>query len=297
MILLMKKQFYKPLIIIGISIIALEILGVAFLKIYLFINDFNLTKKNLEIYQKLAENYQILVENKIQENLALQQELAQQEAEVGNFRLQLNSLTENVNTIVKLRNLDEELLKKYSKVYFLNENYVPKTLLQIDPQYVNNTEEQYIHGNVLPFLYALLENAKKDGIDLKIRWGYRSFWEQASIKSSSAMTYGSGINKFVADQGYSEHQLGTTMDFTTTEYNGNASLFHKTKPYQWLLDNAYKYGFILSYPENNKYYVFEPWHWRFVGIKLATKLHEENKYLYDLEQNEIDQYLIYIFDW
>jgi len=54
--------------------------------------------------------------------------------------------------------------------------------------------------------------------------------------------------------------------------------FNKTKAYQWLLNNAYKYGFILSYPENNEYYIYEPWHWRFVGIKLATKLHNENKF-------------------
>jgi len=293
----MKKQFYKPLIIIGIGIIALEIFGVAFLSIYLFINNFNLTKKNLEIYKKLVNGYQVLIGNKIQENLFLQQQLAQQEAEVGNFRVQLSSLKENVNTIVKLRNLDEELLKKYSKVYFLNENYVPKTVLQIDPQYVTNSKEQYIHANVLPFLYALLEDAKKNGIDLKVRWGLRSFLEQYKLKTVDVMIYGSGANKFTADQGYSEHQLGTTVDFTTTEYNGNTSLFHKTKAYPWLLDNAYKYGFILSYPENNKYYIFEPWHWRFVGIKLAAKLHDENKYFYDLDQRDIDQYLIYIFDW
>ena len=293
----MKKQFYKPLIIIGIGIIALEIFGVAFLSIYLFINNFNLTKKNLEIYKKLVNGYQVLIGNKIQENLFLQQQLAQQEAEVGNFRVQLSSLKENVNTIVKLRNLDEELLKKYSKVYFLNENYVPKTVLQIDPQYVTNSKEQYIHANVLPFLYALLEDAKKNGIDLKVRWGLRSFLEQYKLKTVDVMIYGSGANKFTADQGYSEHQLGTTVDFTTTEYNGNTSLFHKTKAYKWLLENAYKYGFVLSYPENNKYYVFEPWHWRFVGIKLAIKLHDENKYFYDLDQRDIDQYLIYIFDW
>jgi len=293
----MKKQFYKPLIIIGIGIIALEIFGVAFLSIYLFINNFNLTKKNLEIYKKLVNGYQVLIGNKIQENLFLQQQLAQQEAEVGNFRVQLSSLKENVNTIVKLRNLDEELLKKYSKVYFLNENYVPKTVLQIDPQYVTNSKEQYIHANVLPFLYALLEDAKKNGIDLKVRWGLRSFLEQYKLKTDDVMIYGSGANKFTADQGYSEHQLGTTVDFITSEFNGNSSSFYKTKAYPWLLDNAYKYGFILSYPENNKYYIFEPWHWRFVGIKLAAKLHDENKYFYDLDQRDIDQYLIYIFDW
>jgi D-alanyl-D-alanine carboxypeptidase len=150
---------------------------------------------------------------------------------------------------------------------------------------------------VLPFLYTLLSEAKKNNIDLKIKWGFRSFLEQYNIKSTDVVTYGSGANKFVADQGYSEHQLGTTVDFSTSEFNGNASLFYKTKAYQWLVDNAYKYGFVLSYPKNNKYYIYEPWHWRFVGIKLATTLHNENKYLYDLDQNEIDQYLLYIFDW
>ena len=193
--------------------------------------------------------------------------------------------------------MDPELLKKYSKVYFLNENYIPKSLLSIDPQYVNNSEEQYILANVMPFLYALLENAKKDGVDLKIKWGYRSFWEQHNLKLQDLMVYGSGANKFTADQGYSEHQLGTTVDFTTSKFNGSTPQFHKTKAYQWLLKNAYKYGFILSYPENNTYYVFEPWHWRFVGIRLAAKVHEENKYFYDLNQREIDEYLITIFDW
>lgn len=293
----MKKLLYKPLIIIGIVIIGLEILSILFSISYFLINNLKIEKRELAFYKNLTSNYQLILENKIQENLFLQQELAQQEAEVGNFRLQLNSLTENVNTIVKLRNLDEELLKKYSKVYFLNENYVPKAVLQIDPQYVNNSEEQYIHANVLPFLYTLLEEAKKNGIDLKIRWGFRSFLEQYKLKTDDVMIYGSGANKFTADQGYSEHQLGTTIDFTTNEFNGNSSSFYKTKAYQWLLDNAYKYGFILSYPENNNYYIFEPWHWRFVGIKLAAKLHDENKYFYDLDQRDIDQYLIYIFDW
>ncbi|MEK7495870.1 MAG: D-alanyl-D-alanine carboxypeptidase family protein, partial [Patescibacteria group bacterium] len=64
----------------------------------------------------------------------------------------------------------------------------------------------------------------------------------------------------------------------------------------WLTENAYKYGFILSYPKQNTYYRFEPWHWRFVGVALATKLHDGNKYFYDLSQREIDQYLVSIFD-
>ncbi len=293
----MKKQWYQPLITLGIVIIGLEVLSIVSSVGYFLITDFKLTKKSLAFYQNITKNYQLSLENKIKENELLKQQIAQQEQIVANLNSNLNSLAENVTQIVKLENLDEELLKKYSKVYFLNENYVPKSLTKIDSKYVDNAKDQYILTNVWPFLSALLSQAQKDGVDLKIRWAYRSFLEQYQLKTADVMTFGTGANKFTADQGYSEHQLGTTVDFTTSEFNGNSAKFAQTKAYRWLLENAYKYGFILSYPQNNKYYVFEPWHWRFVGIKLATKLHQENKYFYDLDQREIDQYLISIFDW
>jgi D-alanyl-D-alanine carboxypeptidase len=111
------------------------------------------------------------------------------------------------------------------------------------------------------------------------------------------MTYGTGANKFSADQGYSEHQLGTAVDFTTEELGADFSDFEDTDAYQWLLANAHRYGFILSYPKGNKYYIFEPWHWRFVGIRLAEELHATGKYFYDMDQRFIDNYLISIFDW
>jgi D-alanyl-D-alanine carboxypeptidase len=82
----------------------------------------------------------------------------------------------------------------------------------------------------------------------------------------------------------------------TTGLGGMLDGFDKTSAYQWMLNNAYKYGFILSYPKNNGYYVFEPWHWRFVGIKLATDLHSQGKNFYDLDQRTIDGYLVSVFD-
>ena len=111
------------------------------------------------------------------------------------------------------------------------------------------------------------------------------------------MTYGAGTaNSFSADQGYSEHQLGTTVDMITSGLGGVLDGFDTTKAYQWMLSNAYKYGFILSYPKNNNYYVYEPWHWRFVGIKFAKYLHDQKLNFYDLEQRTIDSYLVSIFD-
>ena len=113
------------------------------------------------------------------------------------------------------------------------------------------------------------------------------------------MTYGSGTaNQFSADQGYSEHQLGTTLDFTTPVIKGALLSFAKTTAYTWMNDNAYKYGFVISYPKQNTYYEYEPWHWRFVGRELATYLHniDNGGYFYQLDQRFIDTYLVKIFD-
>ena len=52
----------------------------------------------------------------------------------------------------------------------------------------------------------------------------------------------------------------------------------------------------MSYPKGNSYYVYEPWHWRFVGKELADDLYDENKKFYELDQREIDEYLLKIFD-
>ena len=291
-------MFTRRILIIIAAILILEGLYYAGFWYYYLNKELTRTKNNLEISNKFNEKLIIRLMELMNQNIDLRQQAEQAGQLVSGFKTQMDTLSQEVGTIVKLRNLDEELLQKYSKVYFLNENYVPKTVLAIDSQYLYNPDnDEYIHGNVLPFLYALLEAATKDSINLTVKSAFRSFYEQANIKTNYKMAFGSGANKFVADQGYSEHQLGTTVDFGTNEFNGNSSYFHESKAYQWLLNNAYKYGFILSYPKENTYYIFEPWHWRFVGIRLAAKLHEEGKYFYELDQRAIDDYLISIFDW
>jgi D-alanyl-D-alanine carboxypeptidase len=86
------------------------------------------------------------------------------------------------------------------------------------------------------------------------------------------------------------------MDFTTKGIGGGLDGFQSTPAYQWLLDHAHEYGFVLSYPANNSYYVFEPWHWRFVGEDLADDMHDGGAHFYDWDQRKIDSYLIKIFD-
>ena len=231
-------------------------------------------------------------------NDELNDELNEERERNDDFEDQIKDISKTVTNLDKLSKTDKELLQKYSKVYFLNEHYVPDRLVKIDSEYnFPSTDEEKIHANVLPFLERLLNRAERDGHDLKIISAYRSFSEQAVLKSGYKVTYGAGTaNQFSADQGYSEHQLGTTVDLTTTALGNAFEGIDKTEAYKWLLDNAHRYGFVLSYPENNAYYQFEPWHWRFVGEELAAKLHKDDDHFYDVEQREIDKYLIVIFD-
>ncbi len=210
----------------------------------------------------------------------------------------VGQITGTVSNLEKLSQTDPELLQKYSKVFFLNEHYAPERLVEIPKKYIySETETETIHARVWPFLEDLLDTAKADKIEIYVKSGYRSFAEQRATKTTYTVTYGAGTaNTFSADQGYSEHQLGSAVDFITTGLNGQLDGFEKTAAYQWLLANAHRFGFALSYPPKNAYYVFEPWHWRFVGVELASELRKTNKYFYDLSQRDIDSYLAKLFD-
>jgi len=231
------------------------------------------------------------------ENEELSEILEEEQEKISDFEKDIKSITKTVDTLEKLSKTDPELLQKYSKVYFLNEHYSPPELAEINTKFLaEKDEEELIHEEVEPFLDDMLEDALDDGINLKIVSAFRSFGEQSSLKSSYKVVYGAGsANQFSADQGYSEHQLGTAIDVTIAISTAFVN-FESTAAYEWLLDNAYKYGFVLSYPKNNVYYQFEPWHWRFVGEDLARDLDKKNMFFYDMDQRDIDKYLVGIFD-
>ncbi len=218
--------------------------------------------------------------------------------QLGNYQQQVSTVSSTVSTLQKLSNTDPQLLQKYSKVFFLNEYYAPAKLAAIPGAYeYSETKQLTLQADVWTHLQKLIDDAKASGVTMYVQSAYRSFNEQSALKSDYKIVYGAGTaNSFSADQGYSEHQLGTTVDLIAPGLGGALDGFDNTKAYTWLLSNAYRYGFVLSYPKDNKFYVFEPWHWRFVGIKLATDLHNQGKNFYDLDQRTIDTYLVNFFD-
>jgi LAS superfamily LD-carboxypeptidase LdcB len=305
------KRFLASIIPAGIVFFALG----GFI-IYEFMRISELTKNVGFLTTELASTTAMLVQNASQfsQNItdlsaktsglsntlsSAQQNINDVKTQVGGVEQTVGSISGTVGTLQKLSQIDPELLKKYSKVFFMNENYVPAHLANISDNYLYSSlrSEQFL-SEALPFLNSLFDSAKSQGIILYAKSAYRSFAEQQTLKSLYTVIYGAGTaNSFSADQGYSEHQLGTTLDFITTGLGGQlGNGFDSTEAYKWLIDNAYRFGFELSYPKGNSYYVYEPWHWRFVGVKLATFLHDNKLNFYGVDQREIDAYLANIFD-
>lgn len=281
-------EWKHPLVVPVLALLLVIALGAGayeYYVLYLANNSYAAQVKNLsgQLADASSTNQEL--------NDAYTQEKARNDAFAG----QINDLTGTVGTLDKLSKTDPQLLAKYSKVYFLNENYIPSSLSDISKEDTSDGKQHQFLTDALPHLEDMISDAKDDDVSILVLSSYRSFYEQAALKSSYKVTYGTGANAFSADQGYSEHQLGTAADLTTSALHNSLDGFDKTDAYAWLLKHAYRYGFILSYPAGNKYYIFEPWHWRYVGIQLATKLHDDKENFYDLDQRETNTYLIDLF--
>lgn len=310
----MKYQDIKNFLPVIISAGAVFLLLGGFL-VYAFARISTLTEYAVSLKTELASTTATLSRdtNQLSQNLAdlraqtvglsntlssTQQNIDAVKTQVGGVEQTVGSISGTVGTLQKLSRIDPELLKKYSKVYFMNENYVPAHLIDIpsDYRYSQTQSEQFL-TEAWPFLKSMFDSAKASGVMLYVKSAYRSFAEQQSLKSLYTVVYGAGTaNSFAADQGYSEHQLGTTVDLVTNGLGGKTEGFENTEAYKWLVANAHRFGFELSYPSGNNYYVAEPWHWRFVGVKLTSYLHDKKLNFYDMDQREIDTYLADTFD-
>ncbi len=125
-------------------------------------------------------------------------------------------------------------------------------------------------------LAQLTEAAEAAGEDLVVASAYRSFDEQHAIHAGLTALYGEETQRISARAGHSEHQLGTTVDFTNAEAEYRVwSAFESTGAYRWLHEHAQDYGFVQSYrrgKEEETGYRAESWHYRYVGAENARRL-------------------------
>lgn len=121
-------------------------------------------------------------------------------------------------------------------------------------------------------------DAKSLGLNLWIASGYRSYWTQNTLYNNYVAADGKEeADTYSARPGHSEHQTGLAFDLNSVE-----SSFANTDEGKWVKDNCYRYGLIIRYPkgkENITGYMYEPWHLRYVGVELATKLYNNGDWI------------------
>ena len=120
--------------------------------------------------------------------------------------------------------------------------------------------------------------AAVDGLNIYLSSGYRSYSTQNTTYNYYVSRDGvAKADTYSARPGHSEHQTGLAMDLNIIN-----DTFHNTKEAKWLASNCYKYGFILRYPKgktNETGYKYESWHFRYVGVDLATKLYNDGDWI------------------
>lgn len=166
--------------------------------------------------------------------------------------------------------------------------YTPTDLTVPDvPQRVPGNETMQMRKMTADALTQLFGGAKDAGFNLMVASGYRSYNYQLNLYNGYVSSIGQAqADKTSARPGYSEHQTGLSVDVEPTTRKCELDTCFGTMPEgQWVAANAYKYGFIIRYPSDKVSvtgYEYEPWHVRYVGVDLATEMH--NKGLSTLEE-------------
>ena len=115
--------------------------------------------------------------------------------------------------------------------------------------------------------FEMRDSAQKKGIELNVVSAFRSVERQTEIVRRK-LEDGKLIDDILqvsAAPGFSEHHSGRALDLTTPGSEPLEECFENTEAFAWLVDNASRYNFSLSYPRNNGQFIYEPWHWAFNG--------------------------------
>lgn len=162
-----------------------------------------------------------------------------------------------------------------NKYYKLNKDYEPE-LKAINKKYAIN-DRQLLTNEAKNAFEKMCEYARKEDIYIYSGSAYRSYSYQNTLYNNRVKQEGQEYaDKTAAKAGHSEHQTGLAIDVLNKKFEYIDS---DDKEYEWLIENAHKYGFILRYPkdkENITGYAYEPWHYRYITEEIATILKEKN---------------------
>ena len=218
-------------------------------------------------------------------------------------------------------NLDPAYLLLVNREHPLDSEFAPQQLTEEITCPTYRDKKISLESRVAIALYTMLAEMEADGVtDIAVTSGYRSYEYQEQLHRQYINSEKSGISpeayayfgpdyiqKNYIDQGLtrlteedalqvvqsysaipgaSEHQSGLCVDFVTSNAMLSES-FENTDAFQWLYQNAYRFGFILRYPSDKTQktgFSYEPWHFRFVGREAATELYFRNLTLEELSE-------------
>ena len=206
-----------------------------------------------------------------------------------NKKLDLSTIVRNINIHLDSKFYEVEFNTDTSKdtsmlvnkYYLLGSDYEPNDLVTISQTYSWGDQGSQKTRKVTYDAFLEMWNSAKEeqGYYLMVSSSYRSYNEQEIVynnyKDKKGQKYADGI---AARPGSSEHQTGLSLDIFS-KLNSNKNTFKDTETAKWLKDNAYRFGFILRYPEELVKvtgYNYESWHFRYVGKEIAKYIYENN---------------------
>ncbi|MBR2670151.1 MAG: M15 family metallopeptidase [Solobacterium sp.] len=171
---------------------------------------------------------------------------------------------------------NDSINKFVNKSYTIDSGYVPSDLRKVN---VRSNSDQTLRAEAADALEKMMGAALDEGLTLKLLSGYRSYKEQVSLYNTYLNRYGKAKTATMdAYPGGSEHQLGLAVDLGNV--SGKCELitcFVEYPTYTWLHEHAYEYGYIERYPQGKESItgiMFSPWHFRYVGIEEAKRIHD-----------------------
>lgn len=176
-----------------------------------------------------------------------------------------------------------DILAPVDKTHRLTEDCVPPDLVEL-PAARSAQGAQYMRAEAANALLQMFDAADAEaGYSFSANSTYRSYQTQAAIYQSAVNAFGQAYaDRSSARPGHSEHQMGTTADI------GARGLYLEdfvgTPEADWVAENAYRFGFIVSYPDGKEHitgYMYEPWHVRYVGVDVAAQVMDSGLTLHE----------------
>lgn len=188
----------------------------------------------------------------------------------------------HVNLNMDKKEYDDAVVQKkfnstmlVNKFHGLDDSFEPDNLVVV-PEEHSDGEKYYANKEAVNALIQMFESAKTEGLKMEVSSAYRSYDDQVELIEFYRKWYGDNyVNNYVARAGFSEHQTGLAFDIASA----SSKVFVDSKEYEWMSENAYKYGFILRFYKKAEVitgYKSEPWHYRYVGKEIAKYIYEHN---------------------